>query len=53
MSGLKDSILNANSVLTYVIVTCLVFAEDAIFVGSSFPERLPQYWAESSPAAGI
>jgi membrane protein DedA with SNARE-associated domain len=37
MSGLVDSILNVNAVLVYVIVSCLVFAEDALFVGFVLP----------------
>lgn len=37
MSGFVDSILNVSPVLAYVIVACLVFAEDALFVGFVLP----------------
>ena len=37
MSGLVDSILNVTPLLAYVIVACLVFAEDALFVGFVLP----------------
>ncbi|WP_427017466.1 DedA family protein [Pseudarthrobacter sp. P1] len=37
MSGVVDSILNVPPALAYVIVACLVFAEDALFVGFVLP----------------
>ena len=37
MTGLVDGILNVPPVVAYVIVTCLVFAEDALFVGFVLP----------------
>ncbi|WP_416173123.1 DedA family protein [Cryobacterium sp. 10C3] len=37
MSGFVDSILNVTPVLAYLIVACLVFAEDALFVGFVLP----------------
>lgn len=37
MTGLVDGILNVPPVVAYVIVTCLVFAEDASFVGFVLP----------------
>lgn len=37
MGTVVDSILNVNAVLVYVIVTTLVFAEDALFVGFVLP----------------
>lgn len=37
MSGVVDSILNVTPALAYLIVACLVFAEDALFVGFVLP----------------
>lgn len=37
MSGFVDSILNVTPFLAYLIVACLVFAEDALFVGFVLP----------------
>jgi membrane-associated protein len=37
MTEFVDSILNVPPVLAYVIVACLVFAEDALFVGFVLP----------------
>jgi len=37
VSGVVDSILNVTPALAYLIVACLVFAEDALFVGFVLP----------------
>ena len=37
MSGLLESVLTASPALVYVVVTALVFAEDAVFVGFLVP----------------
>ena len=37
MSGLLESVLTASPALVYVVVTALVFAEDAMFVGFLVP----------------
>src|SRR4051794_41371587 len=37
MTGLVDRLLNLNPALVYVVVTALVFAEDALFVGFVIP----------------
>lgn len=37
MGGIVDSILNVNAILVYVLVTTLVFAEDALFIGFILP----------------
>lgn len=37
MSGFVDSVLNVTPALAYLIVACLVFAEDALFVGFVLP----------------
>jgi membrane-associated protein len=37
VSGLLDSVLTASPALVYLVVTALVFAEDAIFVGFVIP----------------
>ncbi|MDJ0355257.1 hypothetical protein [Paenarthrobacter sp. PH39-S1] len=37
MAGIVDSIVNVNAVLVCAIVSSLVFAEDALFVGFVLP----------------
>jgi membrane-associated protein len=37
MSGFIDGILNVNPLVAYIAVFCLVFAEDALFVGFVIP----------------
>lgn len=37
MSGLLDRLFHLNSVLVYAVITALVFAEDALFVGFVIP----------------
>jgi hypothetical protein len=51
MTQFVDNILNVPPVLAYVIVACLVFAEDALFVGFVLRERQLPFWAGWSPAA--
>jgi hypothetical protein len=36
VSGLIDGIMGVSPVLAYALVALLVFAEDALFIGSSF-----------------
>ncbi|MEN3343429.1 MAG: rane-associated protein, partial [Arthrobacter sp.] len=37
MGAFVDGILNIDPVLAYALVTCLVFAEDALFLGFLIP----------------
>ena len=37
MSGFIDSLLNVSPLVAYIAVFCLVFAEDALFVGFVIP----------------